>query len=135
MMTQALNDQQLIALLAAAPALDRIMPSLPQEMQQQFMDLEVRAAHAYNSGTWTGQESGDVFVNPIHPAPTREQAQVVLGQAYLVLQDQQTTLKNLMNEMELTPLALRQSQRQVEREAEPKSWVEQAVENVKGWFR
>ena len=48
----ALSDSQLMTLLLQAPLLDRVMPALPEALQQQFLDLEVRAAHAYNAGTW-----------------------------------------------------------------------------------
>jgi len=119
---QALTNDQMLSLLQSSPALDSITPSLPKDLQQQLLDLQIRAGNAYNGGYWVGQETGNVFVNTSTPAPTREEAQQALGQAYLALQDQQTTLKNIMNDMDLTP------------SAQHRSPVEQLMDTVKGWF-
>ena len=121
-MTQALTNNQMLSLLQNSPALDSVAPSLPKDLQKQLLDLQVRAGNAYNGGYWVGQETGNVFVNASTPAPTQEEAQQSLGQSYLALQDQQTTLKNIMNEMGLTPSARRRNP------------VEQFMNTVKGWF-
>lgn len=116
-----LNDKQMLALMQAGRELDDLRPALPADIQKDLLDLEQRSGNAYASGDW--QSQGGTICTPCASArPTAEEAQNILGQAYLALEDKKTTLKNIMNEMNLTPSA-------------SKSWMGQMVDNVMGMFR
>lgn len=132
-MPHELNDSQLVALLAQGPQLDQVMPALPDAMQQQFLDLVVRAGNAYNAGVWKTQ-SGGMIVAPEAPAPTVEEAQQLFGSAYLALEghpQERQKLRTAMDAIGLTPAAKTLNP--------PRDVFDviatQVVSTVQGWFR
>lgn len=119
-----LNATQLLRVLQSGPMLDRVAGGTSVALQKQLLDFQKRAGDAYAAGNWQVEANGEQFsVAPRSAAPSREEAQAVLGQAYLELREQKKALRHLMDEMGLNPTA------------QQKNWLERAVNNVAGFFR
>ena len=105
---EPLTDSQLLTLMQHGPMLDRIATRLPEQLQQQLLDIQRRAGDAYNVGDWVMEGSSGVVIHnpPVSAPPTRGELQEALGQAYLALEGERTELKTLIDALELTPYAV-----------------------------
>lgn len=101
-----LNTKQLLTLLQSAQKLDALANGLPEGQRNALISFEKRAGDAYAAGNWQLEKTGEQYsVAERSAPPTREEAQQVLGQAYLTLSTQKDALRGLMNDMGLNPSA------------------------------
>ncbi len=105
-----LSNAQIVPLLAAARVLEKeVEPLLAVDLREKLVDLQKRAGEAFNAGQWSNPKGEIVQVNPpaAHP-PTRQEAQAILGAAYLEVSHSRNAaqcLAALMDEMKLIPSA------------------------------
>lgn len=102
-MQHHLNEEQLAIIVRNSLYFDDIEPALPESLQARLHALQQRAGNAYAGYVPTAEEAEFHGID-VHP-PMVAEAQAILGQTYLALQDEgdKAKLKSVMEELGLNP--------------------------------